>query len=95
MFSYNTSYHRSIRHSPYFLTYGLEPRQPGFPEPDLRRLHENPNPATDLVDRLQQARIIAAQDNLIATEKNKAYFDKKAAPHTFHENHRECAYKNL
>jgi hypothetical protein len=37
MFSYNTSFHRSVKNTPYFLTYGQEPRIPGFPAPDLRR----------------------------------------------------------
>jgi hypothetical protein len=37
MFCYNTSFHRSIKNTPYFLTYGQEPRLPNLPTPDLRR----------------------------------------------------------
>ena len=34
MFSYNTSLHKSIHNTPYFLTFGMEPRAPHFPQPD-------------------------------------------------------------
>jgi hypothetical protein len=36
MFSYNTSFHRSIKTTPFFITFGIEPRLPTFPGPDLR-----------------------------------------------------------
>ncbi len=35
MFSYNTSFRRSIKTSPFFLTFGMEPRLPSLPTPDL------------------------------------------------------------
>ena len=56
-------------------------------------MHQPNNPATDLVDRLQKARKIATQDNLMATEKTKAYFDKRAAPHTFQENQKVLVWE--
>jgi len=37
MFSYNTSFHRSIKNTPFYLTFGMEPRLPTLPTPDLRR----------------------------------------------------------
>ena len=37
MFAYNTLFHRSIKTTPFFLTFGLEPRTLQFPGPDLRR----------------------------------------------------------
>ena len=36
MVSYNTSFHHSIKTMPFYLTFGIEPRQPGFEQPELR-----------------------------------------------------------
>ena len=33
MFSYNTSFHRSIKNTPFYLTFGMEPRLPALPTP--------------------------------------------------------------
>jgi len=81
-FSYNTSFHRSIKATPYFLTYGQEVRLPGFPNPDIRRLYGE-DPATEWFQRLQQARLIATQENLQATQESANYFNKFAAPHNY------------
>jgi hypothetical protein len=35
MFYYNTSFHRSIKSSPFFLTFGMEPQLPHLPIPHL------------------------------------------------------------
>jgi hypothetical protein len=37
MFSYNTSFHRSIKSLPFFLTFGMEPSLPNLPTPNLRQ----------------------------------------------------------
>jgi hypothetical protein len=36
-FSYNTSLHQTIKSTPFFLTYGMDARQPSFPSPDIQR----------------------------------------------------------
>jgi hypothetical protein len=37
MFAYNTSFHCTIKTLPFFLMYGMEPRLPALPTPDLRQ----------------------------------------------------------
>jgi hypothetical protein len=88
MFCYNTSFHRSIKNSPHFLTYGIEPRLPSFPTPDLRRTFYGESEAAEMHQRLLLARKLAMENNLIATEKTKEYFDRanKAKAHSFVNN---------
>ena len=85
MFCYNTSFHRSVKNSPYFLTYGMDPRLPSFPTPDLRRTFYGESDAAEMHQRLLFARKLAIENNFIATDKTKEYFDKvnKAKSHSF------------
>ena len=83
MFCYNTSFHRSVQNTPFFLTYGMEPRLPSFPGPDPRRIFYGESSAADLFQRLSLARKLAVESNLQATEKGKEYHDRKAKPHTY------------
>ena len=83
MLCYNTSFHRSIQNTPYFLTYGMEPRLPAFPGPDMRRVFYGESSASDLYQRLAMARNLAVESNLKSTEKGKEYHDRKAHPHNY------------
>jgi hypothetical protein len=83
MFCYNTSFHRSVQNTPFFLTYGMEPRLPSFPGPDARRMFYGESSAADIFQRLFLARKLAVENNLRATEKGKEYHDRKAKPHTY------------
>jgi transposase InsO family protein len=83
MFCYNTSFHRSVQNTPFFLTYGMEPRLPSFPGPDARRMFYGESSAADLFQRLTLARKLAVESNLEATEKTKEYHDRKAKPHAY------------
>ena len=83
MFAYNTSYHRSIKTSPFFLTYGMEPRTPTFPGPEIRRTFYGESATDELIQRLFQARDVARRINEESTEGYREQFNKKAQPHSY------------
>jgi hypothetical protein len=83
MFSYNTSFHRSVKNTPFFLTFGIEPRLPSFPNPDLRERFYGKSSAAKMFQRLKVARQTAVQNNLESTGKSSDYFNKSAKPHSF------------
>ena len=78
MFSYNTSFHRSIKTTPHFLTFGIEPRISSFPTPDLRIKFYGESSSADLYQRLLKARDLARLCNESATEEYKQFHDRKA-----------------
>jgi hypothetical protein len=84
-FAYNTSFHPSIKATPFSLTFGLEAWLPAFFAPDFQRLHGATLPGDSLLDHLQAARQMATEKNLDATNIQKAYFDKSATHHDYHE----------
>ncbi len=59
-FAYNTSVHRSIKTTPFFLTHGVEPRYPSFPNPDVQRYYGE-SQAAEWYNTLQHCRQIAVQ----------------------------------
>ena len=83
MLSYNTSFHSSVRNSPFFLTFGIEPRTPNFEAPEMRRKFYGESSTDDLYNRLKTAREVAAHYNSESTEKSRLAFDKKARPHSY------------
>ena len=52
MFSYNTSFHRSVLNTPHFLTFGIEARQPTFMAADVRRKFYGDNVPQEQMQRL-------------------------------------------
>ena len=83
MFSYNTSFHRSIKNTPFFLTHGMEARQPGFNAADVRTKFEGPGSPEEMLERLQKARRIAQEENEQATLQAQQQHDRKAEPHGY------------
>ena len=81
MFSYNTSFHRSIKTSPFFLTFGMIPNLP-----NEIGINYNYDTANDLMSRLQLARRIASQNMQQAMDKAKEYYDKKVKTYIFEPN---------
>ncbi len=83
-FAYNTSYHRSIKATPFSLTFGLEARLPAFFASDIDRLHDGSEAGSHLA-RLLRARQLAVENNLEATDKQKLHYDATATHHVYHE----------
>ena len=85
MLVYNTSFHRSIKTTPFFLTYGIEPRLPNLPAPDVRRKFYGESSSDELLLRLLTARDVARRNNEISSEQAADYVNKRASPHNFVE----------
>ena len=85
MFSYNTSYHRSVKNTPFYLTFGIEPRTPVFDAPDTRKKFYGESSSGELFSRLCVARDIARLNNEDATLSYKLHYDAKAEPHQYKE----------
>ncbi len=81
-FAYNTALHRSIKSTPFFLTYGIDARLPSLPDPDLNRYYGQSNVAAWYAT-LQHCCQIAAQNNIQASTYMQSQFNKKASPYNY------------
>ncbi|MGV1013323.1 MAG: DDE-type integrase/transposase/recombinase, partial [Flavobacterium sp.] len=81
-FAYNTALHRSIKATPFFLTFGIEPRLPSIPTPDIARYYGQSDVA-EWFATLQHCRQIAAENNMQASDQMQAQFNKKASPYDY------------
>ena len=83
MFSYNTSFHRTIQTSPYFLTFGQVARQPAFNQGDWNRKYLGETTAAEKFQTLQMARQIAWKNSQVQQEINREVYDRQSKPHQF------------
>ena len=89
MFAYNTSFHRSIKTSPFELTFGIEPRTMVNPSPDIQKQYGE-DQGTEMYQRLkachQMAKEVASENNDQSIEKSIPYYNSKVKPLTFEVN---------
>jgi hypothetical protein len=84
MFSYNTSFHRTVLNTPHYLTFGVDARQPGFlAAPDLRARFYGTSVPQEQMQRLQWARRVAQANSENASQKMEQQFNQHAEPHNF------------
>ena len=83
MFSYNTFFHRSIKATPFYLTFGIEPRQPVFEQPEVRRKFYGESSTDELLKRLHLARDIARLNKDDATLTAQHQYHSTAEPDNF------------
>jgi hypothetical protein len=58
MFCHNTLYHKTIDTPPFELTYGMKPKLPSFPFPELHRISYGEGFVTERLQLLKKARSI-------------------------------------
>jgi hypothetical protein len=83
MLAYNTSYHSTIATTPFELLFGIRPRLPSLPAPEIQRQHYGESFPAERLQLLQYARQIARKNAEQQGLKYKANFDQNAAPHKF------------
>jgi transposase InsO family protein len=83
MLAYNTSYHSTIATTPFELLFGVKPRLPSLPAPEIERYHYGESFAAERLQMLHQARKLAHQTANEQGEKYKNSYDKNTALHTF------------
>jgi hypothetical protein len=76
-------YHSTIATTPFELLFGLKPRLPSLPAPDIERHHYGESFAAERLQMLHQARKLTRQTAMEQGEKYKFSYDKNAAAHKF------------
>jgi hypothetical protein len=61
MLAYNTSYHSTIATTPFELLFGVRPRLPSLPAPEIQRQHYRESFPAERLQLLQHARQVARQ----------------------------------
>ncbi len=83
MLAYNTSYHSTIAMTPFELLFGVRPRLPSLPAPEIQCQHYGESFPIECLQLLQHACQIARQNAEKQGLKYKLSFDQTAVPHKF------------
>ncbi len=83
MLAYNTSYHSTIATMPFELLFGVRPRLPSLPAPEIQQHHYGESFPAERLQLLQHARQLARQNAEQQGLKYKLSFDQTAVPHKF------------
>jgi hypothetical protein len=83
MLAYNASYHSTIATIPFELLFGVKPRLPSFPTPDIERHHYGKSFAAEQLQLLQHARKLANQTAQEQGQKYKQNFSTQTSIHKF------------
>jgi hypothetical protein len=80
MFAYNTSVHSTTKFTPFFLTFGQQPRAPHFPTPDITRKFYGESSIDEMWLKLQQTRRLAMANNDQVRENYEQKYNKTVIP---------------
>ncbi len=83
MLAYNTSYHSTIATTPFELLFGVRPRLPSLPAPEIQRAQYGESFPAERLQLLQHARLVAHQHAEAQGMKYKQQFDTDTSPHKF------------
>jgi hypothetical protein len=81
--AYNTSYHSTIATTPFELLFGVRPRLPSLPAPEIQQHHYGESFPAERLQLLQHARQLARKNAEQQGLKYKLSFDQTAVPHKF------------
>ena len=83
MLAYNTSYHSTIATTQFELLFGVKPRLPSLPAPEIEWQHYGESFPAERLQLLQHARQVACKNAEQQGLKYKLSFDQHTAPHKF------------
>ena len=81
-FSYNTNLHETIKTTPFYLTYGINPRTTDSLATEIQKQYGE-NDAAERINRLLFARQLANKQSATQGQLYEKYFNLKAKPHNF------------
>ncbi len=90
MLAYNTSYPSTIATTPFELLFGVHPRLPSLPAPEILQHHYGESFPAEHLQLLQHAQQLARKNAEQQGVKYKLSFDHTAVPHKFKVDQKVC-----